>query len=612
VGSSSPASTPRETEPDPAPTKSRRRLPRFPRIRFRRPWHRVAFGVGLPLLVSAAVVTLMVTLCQTAFEINDDSTLNAIVNGDYTGKRSSSLVVAPVMFAHVMRLGYALLPNVPWYGLTLYALQIIAWAAIGAVAFTLRRRPAVPELLVVVATMLVLAPWMILRVSFTPVALLLATAGLLVFAASAKVPGRVGTAYAVVAGLLAGTASLVRTYSLLGVVVAFAPVLVVIVFKVGIRRSAVCACVILMFLLVGFGTNKLQYGRSAEWRNFTKMNAARSSLHATPRVSDKNVTRRDLNKIGWSENDLKLFADFYYPDRRVYSSRAIRTLAQMSPRVRDDTESASHIFDYLRGPFVALPLLVAVMLAFRRNRYAALFTLASAVWFVAVLVTLILYVRLPSRVLIPLEGAATFIAVIVPAYLAPLKPGKNERSWMSIAVIALVVLLLAGTAFDGVRSPNRISSDNTRAIRKRTRAYDALLDIDPKGVFLARGDFFGLNADPLSTHTPFENPRFIPLGWATNSPLFNERLKRIGITDLYRSLVRNPHVYLYGTGTEVRRVALYYKQHRGGTVEFARATEHTLYGYGVWTFHHVPTPPKKPVARKKPVVSKKAAVQPAG
>src|SRR5690242_7845952 len=106
---------------------------------------RAAFIVGLPLLVSAAIVTILVTCFQASFEINDDTTLNAIVNGDYTGHRSSSLVVAPAMFANVMRAGYALLPRLPWYGITLYVIQVLVWAAIGAVAFTLRRRPPLAE-----------------------------------------------------------------------------------------------------------------------------------------------------------------------------------------------------------------------------------------------------------------------------------------------------------------------------------------------------------------------------------------------------------------------------------------------------------------------------------
>ena len=413
-------------------------------------------------------VTLLITLCQTAFEINDDSTLNAIVNGDYTGHRSSSLVVAPAMFAHVMRVGYALLPNLPWYGITLYVLQIGAWAAIGALAFTLRRRPPIAERIVIVATILVFGSWMVLRVSFTPTAFLLGTAGIIVFAASAKVPGRIGIAYAVTAGVLVGTLNLVRVYSFLGIAIAFAPVLAIIVYKAGIRRTAAFVLTIGLFVLVTFGANRLEYGRSAEWRSFMKMNAARSSLHATPRVSDKNVTRKDLDRIGWSQNDLKLFSDFFYPDTRVYSPHAIRTLAQLSPRVRED-DSASQIYNWLTGPFTALPLLVAVLLAMRRGRWVALLTVLCALWLLGVLVVLILYVRLPSRVLIPLEGGATLIAMIVPSYLAPWTPPDGPRAqWVSRAVIALVVVLLAGTIWDGVLSPTHISSDNTRALRKRT------------------------------------------------------------------------------------------------------------------------------------------------
>src|SRR4051812_28173452 len=346
----------RDAEPVPAAAPPRRRWTR-----------RIAVVLGLPMLISAAVVTILVLTRQTAFEINDDTTLNAIVNGDYTGHRSSSFVVAPAMFAHVMRVGYALLPRLPWYGITLYVLQAIGWAAIGVVAFTLRRRPALPERIVIIVTMLVLAPWMILRVSFTPTSLLLGTAGILVFAASANVRGRVGTAYAIAGGVLLGTVFLIRFYSLFGIVIAFAPVLAFIVFKAGWRRTAVFGLVVGMFVLVGYGTNKIEYGRSAEWRAFMVTNSARSSLHATPRVSDKHVTRKDLDQIGWSQNDLKMFADFFYPDKRVYSPKAIKTLAQLSPRVAD-TERTSRIYDRLRSPFVAIPLLVAGLLALRRGR----------------------------------------------------------------------------------------------------------------------------------------------------------------------------------------------------------------------------------------------------
>jgi hypothetical protein len=549
---------------------------------------RAAKVIGLPFLVSSGVIAALLVFGHATFEINDDTTLNAIANGDYTGHRSSSLVVAPAMLAHVMRAGYALLPNLPWYGITLYALQAIAWTAIGVVAFTLRRRPALPERLLIIATMLVLVPWMILRVSFTPTSLLLGAAGILVFAASAQVRGRVGLAYAAAGGALLGTLYFIRVFSFEGVVIAFAPALAFIVWKAGVRRTAVFAIVVGMFVVVGFGTNRLQYGRSAEWRAFMTENAARSSLHATPRLEQQNVPLKDLTRIGWSQNDLRLFADFFYPDKHVYSAKAIKTLAKLSPRVADTTR-VSNIFNKLRGPFVAIPLAVAVLLALRRSRAAALFTLATALWLGAVLIALLLYVRLPNRVLIPFEGGAVFIVAIAPSYLTA--PSKAKRpAWFSIAVVALLVVLLAPTVWNGVLSPVRISRDNAHELARRTRAYEGFEEIDPKGIFIARGDFFGLNANPLAVHTPFENPRFIALGWATNSPLFTARLARVGITDVYRSLARNPHVYLYGKATEIRNVALFFKQHRGA-VTYEKVGTHTIYGYNVWKFHLVhPTP----------------------
>jgi hypothetical protein len=205
----------------------------------------------------------------------------------------------------------------------------------------------------------------------------------------------------------------------------------------------------------------------------------------------------------------------------------------------------------------------------------------------------LLYIRLPNRVLIPMEGAATFIVAIVPTYVTALSPRAATRpKWFSTAVIAVIVVLLASTAWDGIRSPITIGRDNAHQLHRRNKAYDGLNEIDPKGIFIARGDFFGLNADPLSTHTPFENPRFIALGWATNSPLFTARLARVGIHDVYRSLARDPHVYLYGTGVEIRRVALFFKQHRGPVV-YEKVGTHTIYGYNVWKFHLADAPAKR-------------------
>jgi hypothetical protein len=547
-------------------------------------WQRAAVVVGGPLLASAAAVTILVTQFDTAYLINDDAAIAAIARGDYTGKGSSSLVVAPAMFGHVLRLGYGLFPHLPWYGIALYALQIVAWTAIGTAIFTLRRRPPIAERIVVAAIILALAPWMILRPSYTPTSLLLGVAGIIVFAVAAKVPGRVGTIYAVAGGLLLGTVNLLRTSSFVAVVIVFAPVLVVIAVKAGFRRSAACAVTVGVLLVVGFGTNRLEYSRSAEWRDFKKMNSARGWLHDTPRLYDENVSDPDLRRIGWTRNDLRLFATFLYPDPNVFTDRDIRTLATLSPPIRNDI-SPGHIYDVLvryssdragdRGPALASLVIVGVLLALRRNRTTAVLTVVSVVWFVGVLVTLLLYVRLPGRVLIPLEAGAALIATVVPTYLTPSRPRTRAgRPWTSAVVVALVALLAAGPAWHGVRNTSRISHQSQRGVRASRDAIGRLAAFDPKGVFVGRGDLIGRWAQPLTTSSPFGNPRLVPLGWTTNSPLFTARIARLGIDDLYTALRTNPHVYLIAFQLDAMRIARFYREHHSGRVRLVARMRH--------------------------------------
>ena len=116
-----------------------------------------------------------------------------------------------------------------------------------------------------IATMLVLTPWMILRVSFTSTALLVGAAGIMVFAASRE--GARPDRHDVRSGRRRFARDLVPD-----------PRLLVPRHRHCVRSGARdrrlqgrdpaqrrFTLTIGIFILVGFGTNRLQYGRSAEW-----------------------------------------------------------------------------------------------------------------------------------------------------------------------------------------------------------------------------------------------------------------------------------------------------------------------------------------------------------
>jgi hypothetical protein len=574
--------------------RSRRRIPR-----------RAAVVVGGPLLVAVTAVVALVTLFHTAYLTNDDTVVASLINGDYTGKRTSSLRVVPAVFGHIVRLGYAAIPELPWYGITLYVLQIVGWTAIGAIFFTLRRRPPIPERIVAAAAIALLAPWMILRVGYTSTALFVGGVGIVLFAVSAKVRGRLGTAYAVFGGLLLGTTYIMRANALVAIVAAFAPVFVVIGIKAGLRRTLLFGLVVGIFVLAGWGSNRVEYS-SPGWRDYISMNSARGDLHDTPRLNDKNVSNADLQRIGWTRNDLVLFRDFTFPDKAVYSRDAIVTLAKLSPYVRDRTIGPGDVYDAFfrygadkelradKGVVVAPVLLIAVVLALWRRRSPAWLTIASLVWFVAVLVTILLFIRLPGRVMTPLAGTAAFMAVALPTYLNPRPPNARDRRPLSIAVTVIVALAVVGPMIDGIWNVSHLSVETKQNIRGFDESNAWLEKLDPQGIFIGRADLFNSWGEPLAVHTEYRNLHFLPPGWSTNSPAFDTRLARVGISDVYTELQTNPHMYLVGQPWKAAATQAFYRQHRGIDVRMVLRGTLTypdpIGPMGVWSVVPPPSP----------------------
>ena len=216
---------------------------------------------------------------------------------------------------------------------------------------------------------------------------------------------------------------------------------------------------------------------------------------------------------------------------------------------------------------------------------------ASVVWAVVVLTVLLLYERLPGRIGVPFEAGAALLALIVPAYLFPssdLWPRTNGRPTLSspaaTALVAFVVLFAAGPLWRAVKSPAEISSQDKRGLADVKDVLTRIELIDPKGIFVGSGNYFGRWFNPLTNDTQYRDNHVIPLGLATNSPLFTARLARSGVSDVYTALQTNPHVHLLASGIEAASIQRFYRQHRHTKVRFIVNTRNlpVLLPTGTW------------------------------
>ena len=480
-------------------------------------------ALGAPLLATTAVAIVLLTFFQPAFLTNDDTAVEAVINGDFTGKRSSALVIVPAIFGHILRVFYFLIPHLNWYAISLYTLQIVAWSVIAAMAFTLQRRPPLAERIVVGAIASAVLPWMILRIGYTPTSIFIGVAGILSFAAGALAPGRLGLLYTIVGGVFVGVVDFVRVTSLLGLLALFAPLLVVIAYKTGLRRSITFGLIVLSFMIVGYGTTKLEYARTPQWRAFI-----RDERTARPAVTDATALQRE--RVGRRLGEDRLDPQRPISLRRRRVSRPDGVLGQVhrgagqrvaarSPARRASstcttpsaTRPTTGTVPSSRGSYA-----LGILDRAGRNRFVTAVIVASVVWAVAVLTVLLLYERLPGRIGVPFEAGAALLALIVPAYLFPSSeswPRTGGRPTFSspaaTAFVALVLLFTAGPVWRAIESPSQMSSQDKSGLADVKDVLTRMKLIDPKGIFVGGGNYFGRwSARSPTPHSSLTNRSF--------------------------------------------------------------------------------------------------------
>ncbi len=149
-------------------------------------WRR---GVVYFLPAILVVLTALVTGCY--FENADDMTIILLLQGDITAQPASVLHVGFFGIGHVLRALYSLTPDVPWYGLVMYAILYLSLVLHTSVVQRLGRRLLSNSQIAVVVTALFLLAWTehIMWFNFTRISVLLASGAFLAYCFDDKESG---------------------------------------------------------------------------------------------------------------------------------------------------------------------------------------------------------------------------------------------------------------------------------------------------------------------------------------------------------------------------------------------------------------------------------------
>lgn len=306
------------------------------------------------------------------------------------------------------------------------------------------------------------------------------------------------------------------------------------------------------------------YASDPQWASYMKYNDLRSDLTDYSMAPYKG-NEEAYQELGINKTAYRIFKNglnFYDPD--VYPLEVVEKIEQMRPKNHLGKEMVKGFFreypiGYLEIPVFFGFLLLAFLWLFWGKKERKVWGIIAYEIFAMGAIDFYLYYSgryLINRVEVGLWFA---ISMVVIWFYDSKRNSLSERN----TLIALGCLLLASQS--NWKENWRILTVQTETDRKYLR--DSFLDavsIDPDGLYLAKVGTISYTGYGILDAVPegrFENVVWYG-GWEMGNPLWQEKMAEYGVSNPYRDLIDQEHVYLVDNKIDltVKYIRQYYKK----------------------------------------------------
>lgn len=425
---------------------------------------------------------------------------------------------------------------------------------------------------------------LLLWLQFTSAAIIAGIVGSLLLTSVGGESGRtwLTTGYG---GLLIILAGLMRADALPYGLVVVAPFLVERLIRLRRWRPVLSMGAFVAIALAAPVLNEWHYRSDPRWQGFDAFRTVRGIVVDSQRVDYNASTRPFFDSLGWSATDWGLMRSWFYADPRVFTAERMQ---KMATHFQQSGWRRPHAWGYLENrlsPLIVFErmtyanMLLAFLLASGRRLRLVLLGGGQGLW---VLGLLALFACLEARIMMPAAfgwGMIVFVIALEAAQARAIAPQERRPAALPRAFRAagtLAVLLVYGfVSYRVARHNLELSSVNQRsqsAFRSLVEtAIDRYVAKDPQAIFFNWGA-----SSPFQHMSPFDTDRevarlrIVSLGWNQLSPLFEERLRDLGLDDIRQALVGNPHVYFFMPTAGIDPLKQFVKEHYGQEIAAAK------------------------------------------
>ena len=550
------------------------------------------FALVAVLLLQALVVVIF----RPSYATNDDVFITMIASGKgLCPAPDEHLIFTNVIIGTVLKQLYTAFPNIPWYGSYLLLVHYAAQVALLYCALTIGRRAShLPSSRIGLRCGLYLLYFALVelpllnRFQFTTTAFLAAQAGIFLWLLAWQ--RRIVVHDAAVLGplcasvLLLLVGGLVRLESL--AMAALVAIPVALLFLHRSWRSAIIPCGIAAlaaatFIASAVGFDRWTYEHDPTWQGFRTLNQTRGKFHDGRWTFYTPETAPIFAKVGWSENDHAMIANWFSDDAALYSQENLTSIVNAYPwsstrRTSDIWWQAFRTIIQNRAVMSVLLVLPFVLARFqeRRVKWAILGSALAALALIAV-VTWTQKVP-PERVYLPLLSFPLSVALLsfvwpsaAPSSVhQPTKSVTNRKfpflSWRAQVVTLLLIVALVIGVDRQVRQSVRVSrsrvalasflADAQAASRKLYVSWEATLPYEL--------------SSPLDNLNSWSHVPLLSLAWTQRTPWAEETKRQFGITSLARALCERDDIVLIATPLHRSLFTTFAKEHFNADITF--------------------------------------------
>jgi hypothetical protein len=507
--------------------------------------------VGIALAGSTAIVVLVAALLPRAYLVNDDPGFVLYLRlGVHTPW------ISPVLNWALVSL-YRLSPDVPWYGLYLYAVIIATGAVLMHTCMELiDRRPGFGRVATWLGAIMLCVSHVILAigVTWTTVSISALGTAMVAFVTHLQTCRRLevpaSRLRAAIYGLLFVSGFAIREAGIFAMGAALLPLL----GWVGIRflrarhlpRPAAILAFIAPIVVVVAIQNRVPQSRGAEYDEF---NEQRGRISGFAAFGDLDTRAPELlARVGWTLDEYRDFSHWLLADDTEFSLEKVRRLADTGgvPTPFGLTESYNVLHGIVSDSAGSVWLFVSTVagglalawLGVIDRRRGVIFSLAYLVFLTIVPVAMAVISRFPQRISLSFYTVAAFgvFAFLADEILS--RPPNNDSRRRGDLVLLVMSLFMLAWARDLIAWTKRDAWPYHSRLREFADRVNARHGMIVMGVGVAEMD--PLLADPRGYDA-------LPPGWGTFTAPWFEYIERFGIHsghELLHKMVDNPNAYL--------------------------------------------------------------------